>query len=131
MERPFNPDNNDSPRRYLRVGYGHDFGNGIDVRCRDIRRDIDEASDMDGKITDHIHTSDPEVRWTNRRKMAWVALVSMLVITILTLFFVPESRLKILSDVITWFYFSMASVVGAYMGFTTYAAISRDRLRKF
>ena len=63
-------------------------------------------------------------KWRNRRRMAWAALISMILVTILILFtnLVPEAKLKILSDVITWFYFSMASVIGAYMGFTTWAS---------
>jgi len=61
-------------------------------------------------------------RWRNRRKMAWVSLISMLVVTILAFFVIPESRLVLLSEVITWFYFGMVSVIGAYMGFTTWAS---------
>jgi hypothetical protein len=63
------------------------------------------------------------VAWRNRRRMAWVSLISMLVATALSFFVVPEHRLKLLGDVITWFYFTMASIVGAYMGFTTWAHI--------
>ena len=61
-------------------------------------------------------------RWRNRRRMAWVSLISMLVVTILAFFVIPESRLVLLSEVITWFYFGMVSVIGAYMGFTTWAS---------
>jgi len=62
-------------------------------------------------------------RWQNRRRMAWVSLVSMIIVTILILFVVPESRLNILSEVITWFYFAMTSIIGAYMSVTTWAHI--------
>jgi len=59
-------------------------------------------------------------KWKNRRKMAWISLVAMIVVTIILLFApIPETRLKILSEPITWFYLSMASIIGAYMGFTT------------
>jgi hypothetical protein len=64
-----------------------------------------------------------KIAWKNRRRMAWVSLIAMLVATGLVFFIVPESRLKIIGDVITWFYFAMTSVVGAYMGFTTWASI--------
>lgn len=63
-----------------------------------------------------------EVRWKNRRRMAWTAMVSMLIVTLLAFFVIPEPRLALLSDVITWFYFGMVSVIGAYMGFTTWAS---------
>jgi hypothetical protein len=67
------------------------------------------------------------VAWKNRRRMAWISLISIFVITLLVFFVVPEHRLKLLSDVITWFYFTMASVVGGYMGFTTWAHISDQK----
>ena len=65
-----------------------------------------------------------KIRWTNRRRMAWTSLISMVLITALILFtpLCPESRLKIVNEVITWYYFACASVIGAYMGFTTWAA---------
>jgi hypothetical protein len=64
-------------------------------------------------------------RWQNRRRMAWISLSSMILMTALILFtnLVPNEKLKILSEVITWYYLTCASVVGAYMGFTTYASI--------
>lgn len=63
-----------------------------------------------------------QIRWKNRRRMAWTAMISMLVVTLLAFFVIPEPRLALLSDVITWFYFGMVSVIGAYMGFTTWAS---------
>jgi hypothetical protein len=64
------------------------------------------------------------VRWKNRRRMAWVSLLAMVLVTGLILFtnLVSIEKLKVLSDVITWYYFSSASVIGAYMGFTTWAS---------
>ena len=62
---------------------------------------------------------DSKSRWKNRRRMAWIALSSILVVTILAFFVVAESRLKLLGDVINMFYLSMASIVGAYVGFAT------------
>jgi len=62
-------------------------------------------------------------RWKNRRRMAWMSLISMIIITGLILFtnLVPIEKLKVLSEVITWYYLGCVSVVGAYMGFTTWA----------
>ena len=64
-------------------------------------------------------------RWKNRRRMAWLSLISMLLLTYLVLFtnVVSVERLGVLSEVITWFYFSCASVIGMYMGATTFAHI--------
>jgi hypothetical protein len=63
-------------------------------------------------------------RWKNRRRMAWLSLLSMTVITYIILFtnMVPIERLNVLTEVITWYYFCSVSVVGAYMGFTTWAS---------
>ena len=57
--------------------------------------------------------------------MAWTSLVAMILVTALVLFtdLVEIERLKVLGEVITWFYFSCASVICAYMGFTTYASV--------
>lgn len=67
---------------------------------------------------------DNKLRWQNRRRMAWLCLISMILITFVILFtdWCPESRLKILAEVITWYYFTTASIIGAYMGFTTWAS---------
>jgi branched-subunit amino acid transport protein len=61
-------------------------------------------------------------RWQNRRRMAWLSLISMTIITYLILFtnLVPNEKMKILGDVITWYYFCSVSVVGAYMGVTAW-----------
>jgi hypothetical protein len=61
--------------------------------------------------------------WKNRRTMAWIALISIMIVTILCFFVVSVERLDKLSSVVTWFYTTMASVVGAYMGLSTYASI--------
>jgi hypothetical protein len=66
-------------------------------------------------------------RWSNRRRMAWMCLMSMIVLTYVILFtnFVSIERLGVLGDVITWFYLCCASVIGAYMGVTTWAAMKK------
>lgn len=62
-------------------------------------------------------------KWRGRRKMAWIALNSMIILMIVLLFIpIDVKKLEILSDPITWFFFSMTSIIGAYMGFTTWAS---------
>ena len=63
-------------------------------------------------------------RWKNRRRMAWLSLIAMFVMTFMVFFtdLVEIERMKVLKEVITWFYFACISVVGAYMGFTTWAS---------
>lgn len=62
-------------------------------------------------------------RWKNRRRMAWISLGSMIGVTLILLFVpIPDGRLKILAEAITWFYLAATSIIGAYMGFTTWAS---------
>lgn len=58
-------------------------------------------------------------RWKNRRQLAWLGMWAMIITTAMMMFIVPIERLKVLSEVITWFYFVMGSVVGSYVGFST------------
>ena len=52
--------------------------------------------------------------------MAWTALVSCNIGVLLMMFAVPESRLSVLQEVMTWFFFIMGSIVGSYIGFTSF-----------
>ena len=62
-------------------------------------------------------------KWRGRRRMAGTALAAMIIVMILLLFGpIPETRIKTLEEPIVWFFFSMASIIGAYMGFTSWAS---------
>jgi hypothetical protein len=55
------------------------------------------------------------------RRMAWVAMISMIVFTIaLFLPVVSETRVAALADLLGLFYIAQAGVVGAYMGVTAW-----------
>ena len=89
---------------------------------------IKEGIIMTEEIKETNGNGDKEMtkqRWKNRRRMAWVSLISMILVTITILFteIVEIERLNVLKEVITWFYFSCASIIGMYMGATTYASI--------
>lgn len=58
-------------------------------------------------------------RWKHRRRMAYIALLSILAVTYIIFYKLSIPKLKVLSDVINWFYITMGSIVGAYMGFAT------------
>ena len=61
-------------------------------------------------------------KWQNRRRMAWTSLIAMNIVTIILLFApIPDARLKVISEPLIWSYFAFTSVIGAYMGFTTWA----------
>lgn len=73
-------------------------------------------------MADEVKNVNNKERWKNRRRMAWTSLVAILVVTFL-MFFAPVEieRLKVISEAITWFYFASASIIGAYMGFTSWS----------
>lgn len=58
-------------------------------------------------------------RWKHRRRMAYIALFSILVVTYLCLFKIDSEKIKSLEVIITWFYVTMGSIIGAYVGFAT------------
>lgn len=58
-------------------------------------------------------------RWKHRRRMAYIALVSTLIVTYLCLFKVDKDRLDNLEVIVTWFYATMGAIIGAYVGFAT------------
>ena len=67
----------------------------------------------------------PNVRWKNRRRMAWTSLIYMIAKTLLLMFVVDPSRIAVLSEPITWSYFCAAAIVGSYMGAATFEHIGR------
>lgn len=78
-------------------------------------------------LTEKEIIANEKIRWENRRRMAWLCLISMIVLTFAITFtnLVSEKKLQTLSDIITWFYFSMVSIIGFYIGATTWAAVKK------
>ena len=92
--------------------------------------------DGDGGVTDKEIAMEKEMMELERqeekaeaqKKMAWVAMVSMLGFTIfLFLPIIPDSRVSALAELLGLFYIGQASVVGAYMGFTAYMSKSKTK----
>ena len=92
--------------------------------------------DGDGVVTDKEIAMEKEMMELERqeekaeaqKKMAWVAMVSMLGFTIfLFLPIIPDSRVSALAELLGLFYIGQASVVGAYMGFTAYMNKSKTK----
>ena len=92
--------------------------------------------DGDGVVTDKEIAMEKEMMELERqeekaeaqKKMAWVAMVSMLGFTIfLFLPIIPDSRVSALTELLGLFYIGQASVVGAYMGFTAYMSKSKTK----
>ena len=77
---------------------------------------------VDDVVNECTTIPDTAVQWQNRRRMAFVALASIVILTgYIVGPWVSIDRLNALSDVISWFYFTMVSIVGAYMGFKSWS----------
>ncbi len=62
-----------------------------------------------------------EEKADSQRRMAWVAIVSMIVFTVLLFSpMISDSRVAALADLLGLFYIAQAGVVGAYMGVTAW-----------
>ena len=62
-----------------------------------------------------------EEKADSQRRMAWVAVISMIGYALLPLMpFVPESRLSTLASLSDMLFLSQASIVGLYFGATAY-----------
>jgi len=78
--------------------------------------------DGDGRVT-KMEEKITEDKFKNRRRMAWVAMVCLVIYTaILFTPLVDSGRIKSLENILDMFYIAMASIVGAYMGFATWAS---------
>ena len=65
-------------------------------------------------------------KWATRRKMAWVALTSMVILMFILLTpIVGVLRVEKLQDVFTWFFISMSSLVGSYFGLSTFSHLGK------
>ena len=104
----------------------------LQVKSKFEQYDLDE----DGIVTDDeiarskemIDMELREEKSESQKKMAWVAMVSMLGFTIfLFLPIIPDSRVSALAELLGLFYIGQASVVGAYMGFTAYMSKSKTK----
>ena len=85
--------------------------------------------DHDGTVTDQemarqqemIELELREEKADTQKQMAWVAMASMIVFSLMLFFpIIPEKRVQQLGDILGLFYIAQAGVVGAYMGFTSY-----------
>ena len=83
--------------------------------------------DGDGVVSDQelalAEIRDKHEKADAQRRMAWVAMGSMIVFTLMGFLPIfPDGRIKALSDLFGLFYIGQAGVVGAYMGMSAYMA---------
>lgn len=74
---------------------------------------------QDGKVS-----SKEEVQYerkaVNRRRMAWLSLIAMVASAFALMFFVPESRLEKIKDMLDLYWIALGGVVGTYVGISTW-----------
>ena len=61
-----------------------------------------------------------------QKSMSWIALISMLVLTVIILTpLIPDSKLSLLDDLISMYYIAMAGIIGAYFGVSGWVSKSK------
>ena len=81
------------------------------------------VSDKELEVVTKMHEAEAaEEKADAQRRMAWRSMAAMIIFTVIVMIpgIIPETRLKLLSDLSALFYIGMAGVVGAYMGMTAY-----------
>lgn len=68
--------------------------------------------------------------YENRRKMAWLSLIAIILFTGLILTFVSSDKIDKYDNIIYYFYFTCASVVLGYMGSTSVSLIGNSFSKK-
>lgn len=61
-----------------------------------------------------------EKKAVNRRRMAWVSLIAMIISAFAIMFFIPESRLQRINAMLDLYWISLGGIVGAYVGISTW-----------
>ena len=107
---------------------GYIFMTAMNMGDKRLQKDSDYEEfdiDGDGVVSDEemavIQKIDAHEKSDAQRKMAWVAMITMIVFTLLLFLPIfPDGRIKALSDLFGLFYIGMAGVVGSYFGMTAY-----------
>ncbi|MBT9159409.1 MAG: hypothetical protein DDT26_00668 [Dehalococcoidia bacterium] len=84
-----------------------------------------DATSVEVKPATKAPADDRNMEWSNRRRMAWISLIAMLLTTVALLFVVPVPRLEALGGIIDMFYIAMTSIVGAFIGFQAWWNVKR------
>jgi len=75
--------------------------------------------DNDGKVSkkeEEIY----EKKAINRRRMAWVSLIAMILSGFALMFLIPEARLQKLGPMLDLYWISLGGITGAYVGISTW-----------
>ena len=89
----------------------------------DINRDGTVTDEEMARAKEMLELELREEKTEQQQRMAWGAMLTMLVFTILLFTpIIPVERVYALSDLLGLFYIAQAGVVGTYMGATAFAS---------
>ena len=69
----------------------------------------------------------PIITWTNRRRMAWISLITFLVVGVYLIVFAPHDRLEAVETVYYYLVLGCGMVIAAYVGFTSLPYIGKGK----
>jgi hypothetical protein len=88
----------------------------------DAKKLANEADlNQDGKLSEE-ELKIYEKRAINRRRMAWLSLIALIVSGFSMMFFVSEERLARLDGILELYWISLGGIVGAYVGISAWAS---------
>lgn len=89
--------------------------------------DMDEGVyDLNAKI-DTGKSPVPIVTWTNRRRMAWISLITFLVVGVYLIGFASQERVAAVETVYYYLVLGCGTVIAAYVGFTSLPFIGKSK----
>lgn len=90
------------------------------------RRVRDDEEDLVMKEA-QIDLENRDKREDQQRRMAWIAMISMIVLTaFLFLPIVSPERIAALADLLSMFYIAQAGIVAAFFGSQAYMSVTRS-----
>ena len=90
------------------------------------RRVRDDEEDLAMKEA-QIDLENRDKREDQQRRMAWIAMISMIVLTaFLFLPIVSPERIAALADLLSMFYIAQAGIVAAFFGSQAYMSVTRN-----
>jgi len=90
---------------------------------------MSDKEDLSDQEIEMLEQDRIDRRQDNQRKMAWIALASMLMFTVLIFVpFIENERIKIFVSLADLFYLAQAGIVSAYMG--SEAIVNRSQRKK-
>lgn len=111
-------------KRYSRFGRNRRYSDRHNVHYDEV--DIDNGA----KISQKNYEDAPVVvTWNHRRRMAWVSLVAILLLTIgITTELIPLNRVMEIQDILSTILWCLFGVIASYMGFTSIPWFGKGRM---